>query len=54
MSAIESEKAKKSLVKSLYSRLFQKLVHALNSPFVMSAPMNFVGVVDIAGFGDFI
>lgn len=49
-----AEKARDSLVKGLYGKLFNQVVQQMNNHLSPSSPINnSIGMLDIAGFGEF-
>lgn len=48
-----AEKAKESLAKGLYLKLFQNLALNINKAIEPQSSRNYIGVLDIAGFGEY-
>ncbi|KAL0170362.1 hypothetical protein M9458_034958, partial [Cirrhinus mrigala] len=44
--------ARDALAKAIYSRLFDHVVKRVNQCFPFDTSSNFIGVLDIAGFGE--
>lgn len=49
----EAVAARDALAKSIYSRLFDSIVLAINKSIPFSDSCSYIGVLDIAGFGRF-
>lgn len=47
----QANNARDALAKAVYSRLFDHVVTRVNQCFPFSSSHNFIGVLDIAGFG---
>lgn len=48
----EANNARDALAKAVYSRLFDYIVHRINSSIPFQASSYYIGVLDIAGFGN--
>ena len=48
----EAQSARDALAKSIYSRLFDYIVTRVNKALPFSGSKNYIGVLDIAGFGE--
>ena len=49
----EANNARDALAKAVYSRLFDYIVHRINTSIPFQASAYYIGVLDIAGFGKF-
>ncbi len=47
----EANNARDALAKAVYSRLFDYIVNRVNQALPFSSSKNYIGVLDIAGFG---
>ena len=47
----EASNARDALAKAVYSRLFDYIVDRVNQAIPFSSSCNYIGVLDIAGFG---
>lgn len=50
----EASNARDALAKAVYSRLFDYIVHRINTSIPFQASAYYIGVLDIAGFGLYI
>lgn len=48
----QANNARDALAKAVYSRLFDHVVKRVNQCFPFESSSNFIGVLDIAGFGN--
>ena len=48
----QAAKGRDALAKAIYSRLFEYIVARVNSCFPVERSASFIGVLDIAGFGE--
>lgn len=51
MKAHEAGAARDALSKAIYSRLFDEIVGSINKSIPFGDSVNYIGVLDIAGFG---
>lgn len=49
----QANNARDALAKAVYSRLFDHVVTRVNQCFPFDSSANFIGVLDIAGFGQY-
>lgn len=49
----EAANARDALTKSIYNRLFDEIVASINKSIPFTDSINYIGVLDIAGFGKF-
>lgn len=47
-------KMRDCLAKMLYNRLFEMIISTVNDAFALGSPFQIIGILDIAGFGEFI
>lgn len=50
----QANNARDALAKAVYSRLFDHVVTRVNQCFPFDSSANFIGVLDIAGFGQYV
>lgn len=48
----EANNARDALAKAMYSKLFDQIVHRINKSIPFKASSYYIGVLDIAGFGN--
>ncbi len=49
----EASNARDALAKAIYARLFDYIVNRVNQALPFKSSKNYIGVLDIAGFGQF-
>ena len=50
---LDAQNARDALAKAIYMRLFDEIVGFVNRALPFSGSVNYVGILDIAGFGKF-
>lgn len=50
----EANSARDALAKAIYNKLFDHVVHRINKSIPFKASSYYIGVLDIAGFGEYI
>ena len=49
---VEAQNARDALAKAIYAKLFDYIVHRVNQSLPFSSSKSYIGVLDIAGFGN--